>query len=179
MCRWCKFQGFCPETFRTDGPADERKQNPAISEMDLLGLPLPDIDDSPATSIASASRAPLTARQRARNLLDVAQRAVEIAIKNREAAALAKQNNRSGLPNEQSLGREIVANVPLIVRQKIQEDADREVASPQFDAAPTPVFRARLVASRIGWPIHEVSFHFESSTETRSVSWMAVSMPED
>jgi hypothetical protein len=53
------------------------------------------------------------------------------------------------------------------------------VASPKFDAAPTPVFRARLVASRIRWPIHEVSFHFESGTETRSVSWMAVSMPED
>ncbi|MDP2828051.1 MAG: hypothetical protein Q8O37_05540 [Sulfuricellaceae bacterium] len=62
---------------------------PAISEHDLLRLPIPaidpDIQDSVCKSVQSAQRS----RERATQLLDAAKRAVEIAIEESETAALA------------------------------------------------------------------------------------------
>ncbi len=61
---------------------------PAISETDLLRLPFPDIDAVASGTIVSAVRSAHTARQRARELLQTAQRTVEIAIEDSEDAAL-------------------------------------------------------------------------------------------
>lgn len=62
---------------------------PAISETDLLQLPFPGIDSAAAKKIADAVRTAHTARHHARQLLAAAQRAVEIAIEESEAAAAA------------------------------------------------------------------------------------------
>ena len=61
---------------------------PAISERDLLALPFPEIPAKASAAIVAAVRAAHTARARARTLLAQAQRAVEIAIEQNEAAAL-------------------------------------------------------------------------------------------
>lgn len=62
---------------------------PAISEKDLLGLPIPRIPQATQTEIDEKVRAARAAKQRATQLLDAAKRAVEIAIEDNEAAALA------------------------------------------------------------------------------------------
>jgi hypothetical protein len=61
---------------------------PAISETDLLRLPFPDIDAIASSTIVSAVRSAHTARQHARELLQTAQRAVEIAIEDSEDTAI-------------------------------------------------------------------------------------------
>ena len=62
---------------------------PAISEADLLALPIPAIDPVAQQQVTQAVRQSIDARRRAACLLDAARRAVEIAIEDSEAAALA------------------------------------------------------------------------------------------
>jgi hypothetical protein len=62
---------------------------PAISEQDLLALPIPRIDQETQRAVSAAVQAAQQSRQRATQLLDAAKRAVEIAIEDSEAAALA------------------------------------------------------------------------------------------
>jgi hypothetical protein len=62
---------------------------PAISETDLLALPIPAIPSGTQAQVQQAVRRSAQARQRATRLLDAAKRAVEIAIEDSEAAALA------------------------------------------------------------------------------------------
>jgi type I restriction enzyme, S subunit len=62
---------------------------PAISETDLLQLPFPEIGAGASKKIVNAVRNVHTSRQRARELLAAAQRAVEIAIEESEAQAVA------------------------------------------------------------------------------------------
>lgn len=62
---------------------------PAISEADLLALPIPAIAPSVQAQVQDAVRQSVQARQRATLLLDAAKRAVEIAIEGSETAALA------------------------------------------------------------------------------------------
>ena len=62
---------------------------PAISESDLLALPIPAISPSVQFQIQNAVRRSAHARQHAARLLDAAKHAVEIAIEDSEAAALA------------------------------------------------------------------------------------------
>jgi len=62
---------------------------PAISESDLLALPIPAIAPSVQSQVQDAVRQSAHARQRATRLLDAAKRAVEIAIEDSETAALA------------------------------------------------------------------------------------------
>lgn len=64
---------------------------PAISESDLLALPIPAIAPSVQVQVQvqDAVRQSAHARQRASRLLDAAKRAVEIAIEDSEAAVLA------------------------------------------------------------------------------------------
>jgi type I restriction enzyme, S subunit len=61
---------------------------PAISEADILALPFPVIGRSVSNAVCAAVRKSQGARRRARDLLDRAKRAVEIAIEDSEAAAL-------------------------------------------------------------------------------------------
>lgn len=61
---------------------------PAISESDLLALPIPAITPGVQAQVRDAVRQSAAARQRATRLLDAAKRAVEIAIENGEPAAL-------------------------------------------------------------------------------------------
>jgi hypothetical protein len=61
---------------------------PAISEADLLSLPIPAIAPPVQQQIQADVRQAGQARQRATQLLDAAKRAVEIAIEDSEAAAL-------------------------------------------------------------------------------------------
>jgi type I restriction enzyme, S subunit len=61
---------------------------PAISEADLLALPIPNIPDTTQRAIEKSVRAARQAKARATQLLDAAKRAVEIAIEDSEAAAL-------------------------------------------------------------------------------------------
>jgi len=61
---------------------------PAISESDLLALPIPAISPSVQAQVQDAVRQSAHARQRATHLLDAAKRAVEIAIEEGEPAAL-------------------------------------------------------------------------------------------
>mgnify|MGYP000966820483 FL=1 len=61
---------------------------PAISESDLLALPIPAIDSSVQTQVQYAVRRSTEARQRATRLLVAAKRAVEIAIEESESAAM-------------------------------------------------------------------------------------------
>lgn len=63
---------------------------PAISESDLLALPIPAIAPSVQAQVRDAVRQSAHARQRATRLLDAAKRAVEIAIEDSEASALAQ-----------------------------------------------------------------------------------------
>ena len=62
---------------------------PAISEQDLLALPVPRIDQNTQKTVSAAVQAAQQSRQRATQLLDAAKRAVEIAIEDSEAAGLA------------------------------------------------------------------------------------------
>jgi hypothetical protein len=62
---------------------------PAISESDLLALPIRAIAPSVQAQVQDAVRQSAHARQRATRLLDAAKRAMEIAIEDSEAAALA------------------------------------------------------------------------------------------
>ena len=61
---------------------------PAISESDLLALPIPAIAPSVQAQVQDAVRQSAHARQRATRLLDAAKRAVELAIEESESAAL-------------------------------------------------------------------------------------------
>lgn len=61
---------------------------PAISERDLLALPFPHISEANCRAVVSSVRAAHAARTRARSLLTAAQRAVEIAMEDSEAAAI-------------------------------------------------------------------------------------------
>lgn len=62
---------------------------PAIAEKDLLGLPIPWIEDGVQRKIEALVEAARASRGRAAQLLEAAKRAVEIAIEDSEAAALA------------------------------------------------------------------------------------------
>lgn len=62
---------------------------PAISEADILALPFPAVDTATEQAVVSAVQEGRAARARARTLLDASKRAVEIAIEESEAAALA------------------------------------------------------------------------------------------
>ena len=61
---------------------------PAISEQDLLNLPIPRIEQDAQQAIVSAVQSAQASRRRAAELLDTAKRAVEIAIESDEATAL-------------------------------------------------------------------------------------------
>lgn len=61
---------------------------PAISEVDLLGMPIPRIGTTTQTRIVESVRAAQASRRRAAELLEVAKHAVEIAIESGEATAL-------------------------------------------------------------------------------------------
>lgn len=61
---------------------------PAISELDLLALPIPAIAPNVQAEVQHAVRQSAQARQRATRLLDTAKRAVEIAIEDGESLAL-------------------------------------------------------------------------------------------
>ena len=62
---------------------------PAISEAEILGLPLPSVDGATEKAVVAAVREGRAARARAHSLLDAAKRAIEIAIEDSEVAALA------------------------------------------------------------------------------------------
>ncbi len=62
---------------------------PAISEQDLLSVPMPQIDATTSEAICAAVKSSQASRQRAAELLEAAKRAVEIAIEDSETAALA------------------------------------------------------------------------------------------
>lgn len=62
---------------------------PAISERDLLRLPIPHISEAAQQAIDTQVGAAHSAKQRATQLLEAAKRTVEIAIEASEAAALA------------------------------------------------------------------------------------------
>ena len=61
---------------------------PAISERDILQLPIPKIDEATTASITQSIRAAHAARQEAQSLLERAKRAVETAIEEGEAAGM-------------------------------------------------------------------------------------------
>ena len=62
---------------------------PAISEADILGLPVPLVSAEIADAVSQAVQSAFAARARSRSLLTAAKRAVEIAIEESEEAALA------------------------------------------------------------------------------------------
>ena len=62
---------------------------PAISEGDLLGLPIPRIEPHVQDAIVAAVQRAQTSRHRVALLLDAAKRAVEIAVEDSETAAVA------------------------------------------------------------------------------------------
>ena len=64
-------------------------QHPRFSEGDLLAIHLPDAVEAASAEIAAIVQEGFEARRKARALLDAAKRAVEIAIEDSEAAALA------------------------------------------------------------------------------------------
>lgn len=66
---------------------------PAISENDLVSLPIPSITAQVQRDIKTSVSAARQAKQRATQLLDIAKRAVEIAIEDSETAALAYCND--------------------------------------------------------------------------------------
>jgi len=61
---------------------------PAISEQDLLTIPVPYVDDSMEATVVDCVRTAQASRRRAAELLDAAKRAVEIAIEESEASAV-------------------------------------------------------------------------------------------
>lgn len=64
-------------------------QHPRFSESDLLSIPVPDAVAEASATVTLIVQEGFAARDRARRLLDAAKRAVEIAIEDSEAAALA------------------------------------------------------------------------------------------
>jgi len=62
---------------------------PAISEADLLALPIPSIAPEAQQQVQKSVQQANPFRQQTARLLDAARRAVEIAIEDSEAAALA------------------------------------------------------------------------------------------
>jgi type I restriction enzyme, S subunit len=64
-------------------------QHPRFSEGDLLSIPVPDAAADVSAKVTLIVQEGFAARYRARRLLDAAKRAVEIAIEDSEAAALA------------------------------------------------------------------------------------------
>lgn len=62
---------------------------PAISETDLLAIPIPRIDSDTQAQVVEKVRAAQSSRRRAAQLLEAAKRALEIAIEQDEATALA------------------------------------------------------------------------------------------
>jgi hypothetical protein len=60
---------------------------PAISEPDLLAIPVPRIDTATQAQVVASVGAAQASRRRAAQFLDAARRAVEIAIEQSEAAA--------------------------------------------------------------------------------------------
>jgi type I restriction enzyme, S subunit len=64
-------------------------QHPRFSESDLMAIPVPDAVAQVSPEITKIVQSGFTARHRARKLLEAAKRAVEIAIEEGEAAALA------------------------------------------------------------------------------------------
>lgn len=64
-------------------------QHPRFSESDLLDIQLPDAVETASAEIAAVVQEGFEARRKARALLDAAKRAVEIAIADSEASALA------------------------------------------------------------------------------------------
>lgn len=64
-------------------------QHPRFSEGDLLSIPLPDAVAAVSAEVMAIVQQGFAARSRARQLLDAAKRAVEIAIEDSESAALA------------------------------------------------------------------------------------------
>lgn len=72
---------------------------PAISEADILGLPVPMIRTDVGDAVTAAVQLAFTARARSRTLLAAAKRAVEIAIEDSEEAALAYLATAKGEAN--------------------------------------------------------------------------------
>ncbi|KVW97081.1 hypothetical protein [Thiobacillus denitrificans] len=68
---------------------------PAISELDLLAMPMPRIDAATQTKVVANVRAAQASRRRAAELLEAAKRAVEIAIESDEASALEFLNRET------------------------------------------------------------------------------------
>lgn len=66
---------------------------PAITEADILAIPFPTVGAATEKAVVSAVQEGRAARAHARALLDAAKRAVEIAIEDSEAAALAYLND--------------------------------------------------------------------------------------
>ncbi len=64
-------------------------QHPRFSEGDLLSIPVPDAVATVSAEVTRIVQQGFAARRRARQLLDAAKRAVEIAIEDSEAAAVA------------------------------------------------------------------------------------------
>lgn len=62
---------------------------PAITDSDIFNLPMPEIPEAVATQVVAHVQNARAAKAQAAALLDAAKRAVEIAIEDREAAALA------------------------------------------------------------------------------------------
>ncbi len=89
---------FSPETlmvFLRSIPAQtilkwcqDGSQYPRFSEHDLLAIPLPDIVAEVSEQITAMVQESFVARRKARQLLEAAKRAVEIAVENGEAAAM-------------------------------------------------------------------------------------------
>lgn len=75
---------FCWEGI---GPRTSASLYPAISERDLLKLPIPRIPDKAAQTIITQIRQAHAARQEAQSLLAKAKRAVEVAIEKGEERA--------------------------------------------------------------------------------------------
>ena len=64
-------------------------QHPRFSEADLLSIPVPDAVAAASAEVTRIVQQGFAARHRARQLLEAAKRAVEIAIEDSETAAIA------------------------------------------------------------------------------------------
>lgn len=73
---------------------------PAISEADLLALPIPNIPEETQQEIQQSVQSARASKQRAAQLLEAAKRTVEIAIEASEAAALAYLDEAVGWADE-------------------------------------------------------------------------------
>jgi hypothetical protein len=101
-----KGKAISPETlmiFLRSAPAQtilkwcqDGSQHPRFSESDLLSIPVPDAVATVSDQITKIVQGGFTARHRARNLLEAAKRAVEIAIEDGEPAAMAYLDQAEG-----------------------------------------------------------------------------------